>query len=419
MAEKKKTSPAKSPKAAKDTKPAAGPPDALPALAPLPPGLIGRLHVKNLGPIKEVTLDITPFTILIGPQASGKSTLAKLSYFFTYSLPTLILRTLYQAGDRAEEALKSSVGQGLTSLAIGIRSDTAIQFTYSSGHFLAFVRDSGGYAVLHSPGIEDSPVVPSRTFIGLRAPGSAEYLAAERGSLSAPDPSQPMFSSPSRSGLALLQVACDNAERMLEELGYAPSPLAESIGAISQAVLKASYRVSNGEIELRHLDGTLIRLRDASSGQKSAFWILRAAKALAADHSEWPLTLFIEEPELNLYPPAQKHLVDLFAFCHNKANTNFFLTTHSPYILACLNNLVAAHGFGSGKAAAGRRVADVIQRDYWLDPARISGYLVKDGVLASIKHPESGELRLEVLDEVSHEINGEFDAMLEAVRRKR
>jgi predicted ATPase len=40
------------------------------------------LTVKNFGPIKDAHLQVNAFTVLIGEHASGKSTLAKLVYFF-------------------------------------------------------------------------------------------------------------------------------------------------------------------------------------------------------------------------------------------------------------------------------------------------------------------------------------------------
>jgi len=40
------------------------------------------LSIKNFGPIKEVTIKITDLMIFIGPQASGKSTIAKNIYYF-------------------------------------------------------------------------------------------------------------------------------------------------------------------------------------------------------------------------------------------------------------------------------------------------------------------------------------------------
>ena len=41
-----------------------------------------KIEIKNFGPIKELKLDIKDFMLLIGPQASGKSTIAKTIFFF-------------------------------------------------------------------------------------------------------------------------------------------------------------------------------------------------------------------------------------------------------------------------------------------------------------------------------------------------
>src|SRR5574344_323577 len=43
------------------------------------------ISIKNVGPIKDVRLDhIKPFTIFIGPSASGKSTILKIIALFRY-----------------------------------------------------------------------------------------------------------------------------------------------------------------------------------------------------------------------------------------------------------------------------------------------------------------------------------------------
>lgn len=41
-----------------------------------------RLHVRDFGPIESCDVEIQRLTVMTGPQASGKSTLAKLIYFF-------------------------------------------------------------------------------------------------------------------------------------------------------------------------------------------------------------------------------------------------------------------------------------------------------------------------------------------------
>jgi predicted ATPase len=41
-----------------------------------------HIKISNFGPIEECDMDINQFTVLTGPQASGKSTIAKAIYFF-------------------------------------------------------------------------------------------------------------------------------------------------------------------------------------------------------------------------------------------------------------------------------------------------------------------------------------------------
>ena len=43
--------------------------------------MLQRLEIKNFGPVKSASIEIRPALILIGQQASGKSTIAKLIYF--------------------------------------------------------------------------------------------------------------------------------------------------------------------------------------------------------------------------------------------------------------------------------------------------------------------------------------------------
>ena len=43
---------------------------------------MAHLSIKNLGPIRELELDVKQFNILIGEQATGKSIVCKSIYFF-------------------------------------------------------------------------------------------------------------------------------------------------------------------------------------------------------------------------------------------------------------------------------------------------------------------------------------------------
>lgn len=41
-----------------------------------------HLSLKNLGPMQSCELDLNDFTVFTGPQANGKSTVAKAVFFF-------------------------------------------------------------------------------------------------------------------------------------------------------------------------------------------------------------------------------------------------------------------------------------------------------------------------------------------------
>ena len=49
-----------------------------------------KIYIQNNGPIKEFEMDVNKFNLLIGEQATGKSTIAKSVYFFKMIKTTII-----------------------------------------------------------------------------------------------------------------------------------------------------------------------------------------------------------------------------------------------------------------------------------------------------------------------------------------
>ena len=48
-----------------------------------------KIIIRHLGPVKTLDMEIKDFNILIGEQATGKSTVAKAIYFFRIIKTTL------------------------------------------------------------------------------------------------------------------------------------------------------------------------------------------------------------------------------------------------------------------------------------------------------------------------------------------
>ncbi len=53
-------------------------------------------------------------------------------------------------------------------------------------------------------------------------------------------------------------------------------------------------------------------------------------------------------------------------FLNNIPQSKLIVTTHSPYILACINILLFAH-YISKETGSQDRIANDVPRDYWLD----------------------------------------------------
>ena len=117
--------------------------------------------------------------------------------------------------------------------------------------------------------------------------------------------------------------------------------------------------------------------------------------------------LFIEEPEQNLYPDAQRKLVQNI-IRHLKAvksvgkhRSMVVLTTHSPYVLSILNVLIA-DAAAVEKKPGDERLKDVVDESTLLPTDDFSAYFInKDGVFEDIKDMEIPMLSGINLDSVS------------------
>ena len=116
--------------------------------------------------------------------------------------------------------------------------------------------------------------------------------------------------------------------------------------------------------------------------------------------------LLIEEPEENIFPETQYNLVKWLVPALNNGNDNvLFLTTHSPYILTAMNNLVFAANVGLDNP----QVDDIIHKDLWIKSDSISAYYLDAGEPQSILDEELNEIDPELIDSISDKINNEYD----------
>lgn len=118
--------------------------------------------------------------------------------------------------------------------------------------------------------------------------------------------------------------------------------------------------------------------------------------------------LYVEEPEQNLFPEAQETLLYWMMknIQHEERENSLFITTHSPYILFALNNCLL------GGLLREKVLPDNLQsRDGWISPDDVAVYEIHKGELKSIQD-EDGLLDNNFLNRAYKKISKEYLSLL-------
>ena len=157
-------------------------------------------------------------------------------------------------------------------------------------------------------------------------------------------------------------------------------------------------------------EGKRTNLTNASSGQQESLPMLLILKILPRMY-EKETTFFIEEPEAHLFPTSQKQIISLIATIYNAFGHSFFITTHSPYILTAINNLVVgqdAYDKANGDTEKLKRLEKVLPADELIRLEDVSAYTLNKGKLESIIDMENRLIGANLLDSVSDEFEAAF-----------
>lgn len=396
---------------------------------------VRKLTVKNFSVIKDAELEFGKITVLIGPQASGKSLLCRLAYFFSREIVFIAEERIklrrdytsfqdslvrefkkwfprtawgtqnwhvgFTAGDYSVHLSKKDAERSEPELSI---SDT-FRLEYESGRLLAF------------PDISYLPAKQIRGLMGAGVWDSTTYIPSER-----------TYFVDTNKGYAVLSGDPDPIVKKFAPLfqnSLASDIPRERLYSFLQGTLVA------GEDSWRFAfeDGRTLALSALSSGSKE---LLPLLSVLDMYEHQRPSTLmqinvgvaqedwyyfddfYIEEPEAHVFPATQKRLVQYFSELVNspKFRARTIITTHSPYILAAFNNLIEAGQAARNNPDLRDRVAEIVPERYWINEGDFKAYAIEDGVLKSIIAEDTGLVSTNYLDQVSETIGAEFDELL-------
>ena len=122
--------------------------------------------------------------------------------------------------------------------------------------------------------------------------------------------------------------------------------------------------------------------------------------------------LVIDEPEMNLHPESQVKVLEAFSILVN-LGVRVLLTTHSPYIMAHLNNIV--NGNHENQEMLENQAQSLYLQDSqaFLKMDQVSAYEIKENKLLSLHDPDYG-IRWDTLSDVSVDVQQKFFAIYEA-----
>lgn len=357
-----------------------------------------KLIVKDFGPIRDAEMDIKKTTVLIGPQGSGKSTLAKLVAICRdkdhWSLNSL------------ETFPPNFFDYGIQNYGIGTSQfeyySDKVHHHYKNGITRRTFKTSGWGKYLREEKSTVSDTASwSTLLLGIKTP---IYIPAER--VFFPMVAEAIL------GLLTQKVAIPN---FVLEFGREYELARKNIMKLPVDYLNIEYKYEGGRDYIFFNKSGSVLLSESASGFQSII----PMKLVIENSKEIKHKFIIEEPELNLYPTTQKSLIYYLADRCTKSENELMMTTHSPYVLAALNNLIFAYKVANEKPEQAEEVEKVIPRHSWLNPDEFAAYFVADGTVRSIINPKTGLISENELDSVSDEIGDEFDTLMGIYRSKK
>ncbi|HCC51015.1 MAG TPA: hypothetical protein DEQ30_02335 [Porphyromonadaceae bacterium] len=183
-----------------------------------------------------------------------------------------------------------------------------------------------------------------------------------------------------------------------------------------ESVIKGKYKIDNfGEHIVFNSDTQeRIDLSNSSSGQQEVIRILQDIFLTISQNKN--VLRIVEEPEVHLFPIAQKKVIELLVQMANNNDSNqLVITTHSPYVLTILNNLLFAQRVIDKNSNAEAEVSEIINKESRIKSDDFSAYVLvetNDGSDSkSIIDETTGMIAQNYLDTVSEILGNEFNVL--------
>lgn len=424
-----------------------------------------KLIIHKLGPIQHCELTCSQFMTFTGFQASGKSTIAKAVYYFRtikndiYSILEDIALTVYSdSGQSKNISPKKYLTDFLREKFLrvfgsswGMDNEMSIEYYFSEECFVKVnLKEETFYSTPNYVWIELCPAIisflhdNSLKVDALGIPASEKKRIQDKLVQLFNDNYETVYIPAGRSMITLLSqqlsyiyTTMKDAQKRaidyctqdyIERILSLKSEFSEGLNGLAayegpknniprskttlamdlvQKVLRGSYRFADNEERIVLDNNKYVKINFASSGQQESVWILNLLFYYLIHGT--PVNFIIEEPESHLFPESQKYITELITLLFNSGHS-VLVTTHSPYVLGTLNNLLYADSIPKTLKSI---VSSIIPYEFWINSSQFSAWFVKNGNIEDCIDPDIHLIQNEKLDQISKVINMDFDKLFD------
>lgn len=410
-----------------------------------------RIIIKNFGGIDELDIELKPINIFIGKQASGKSVTVKLVYFFKTVFASFFRST--RGNERINEWLADlcetferffpeytwnhkviEIQYFWNNEYIKVSGKKVLKFEVSAGIQKYFEKTRHAFILEKTRSITFPENIWSahelykevlqgiQKILGEYAGRSALFIPAGRSSFAYLDKSIFNVLNSNSSLDIFIQQFGDYYEK-IKSLTVSRKRLAQPAWfnkslQLGDNILAAGYSYDSKKTRayLRYEDGRKLEIAHTASGQQELLPLvlsLRSLQLLIPNGGGY--SLIIEEPEAHIFPSTQREIVELMSLVFNQSKypVQYFITTHSPYILTSFNNLLYAGVLEEDEKVNKEELYTIIPKEQILKRGTVAAFEMSGGTAKSIMSEETGMIFAEYLDRVSEETSIQFDKLLD------
>lgn len=378
-----------------------------------------KLFIKNFGPIKEGFtdspdgfFDISKLTLFVGDQGTGKSSIAKIISLFSWLEKQHHTQankiSIISSSDFCEKYLKfhriDSFLQSNTEI-IYTTDNSSLYYTDGQLHIQNISDEYIRPKVLYIPAERSfcSAITNPNKVSGMPS-NVMDFLSDYYDSVKAQQGKKVLlplngyeFRFSENENSAYISDNSAGYEIKIENASSGLQSISPMYITINHYLNQLSLPVEKRENELNLFQIAKLKLL-SKEGNLSINELKKEQKKIINSK----LVCIIEEPEQSLFPTSQYELImNLLIGFSNKNDNSLVITTHSPYVLETINNIIYADIIQN----KGKSIEHLVPGNCHISFDNVSAYQIEDGKIHSIMDNEIKQIDSGVIDGCSKIIN--------------